>query len=283
MELGPGKVAIVTGGASGIGLGLAQRFGAAGMGVVIADVQTDALDVARETLEATSSDVLAVRTDVSDLSSVEALRDAALRRFGTVHVVCNNAGVGGAGDPWHGPLATWEWVVGVNLMGVVHGIHAFLPTLEAQGEGHIVNTASMAGITVGTLGPYSATKHAVAALSESLWFAMQASGTGVGVSVLCPGFVRTNIMTGARNWPTRLGPLPSPPPGTEAFAERIDRGVAEGMPPAQVADLVADAITADRFWILTHADWIDAVIERADTIAHGAQPAPPSFDTNPTE
>jgi NAD(P)-dependent dehydrogenase (short-subunit alcohol dehydrogenase family) len=277
MELGPGKVAIVTGGASGIGLGLAKRFGEAGMGVVIADVQPDALVAARESLESTGCDVLAVRTDVSDLSSVEALRDATLRRFGTVHVVCNNAGVGGAGDEWHGPIATWEWVVGVNLMGVVHGIHAFLPSLEAQGEGHIVNTASMAGITVGTLGPYSATKHAVAALSESLWFAMQASGTGIGVSVLCPGFVRTNILTGDRNWPARLGPLPPPPPGNEARYEQLERGLADGMPPAQVADLVADAITANRFWILTHPDWIDPVIDRAQTIAHGAQPAVPNF------
>jgi NAD(P)-dependent dehydrogenase (short-subunit alcohol dehydrogenase family) len=212
MELAGGKVAVVTGGASGIGLGMAHRFAAAGMALVIADVQTDALDVARDALEATGCDVLAVRTDVSDMSSVEALRDAALDRFGTVHVVCNNAGVGGAGDPWHGPIATWEWVVGVNLMGVVHGIHAFLPTLEAQGEGHIVNTASMAGITVGMLGPYSATKHAVAALSESLWFSMQGARTGVGVSVLCPGFVRTNIPTSDRNWPARLGPMPSPHP-----------------------------------------------------------------------
>jgi NAD(P)-dependent dehydrogenase (short-subunit alcohol dehydrogenase family) len=281
MELGPGKVAVVTGGASGIGLGLAERFGGSGMGVVIADVQADALEVARDSLESTGCDVLAVRTDVSDFSSVEALRDAALRRFGTVHIVCNNAGVGGAGDEWHGSLATWKWVVGVNLMGVVHGVHAFLPTLEAQGEGHIVNTASMAGITVGTLGPYSATKHAVAALSESLWFAMQAAGTDVGVSVLCPGFVRTNILTGDRNWPVRLGPLPPPPPGNEARYEQLDRGLAEGMPPAQVADLVADAITDNRFWILTHPDWVGAVIERAETIAQGAHPAVPSFGTDP--
>jgi NAD(P)-dependent dehydrogenase (short-subunit alcohol dehydrogenase family) len=283
MELGRGKVAVVTGGASGIGLGLAKRFGAVGMGVVIADVQADALDTARDELEANGCDVLAVRTDVSDWGSVEALRDAVLERFSAVHVVCNNAGVGGAGDPWHGPLATWEWTVGVNLMGVVHGIHAFLPILEAQGEGHVVNTASTAGITAGFISPYSATKHAVVALSESLWFAMQAAGTGVGVSVLCPNFVRTNILTGDRNWPARLGPVPSLPPGYEDLAAALERAVDHGMLPADVADMVADAITTNQFWILTDPNIVDRVIERADTIANRSDPAWPRFITDPTQ
>lgn len=153
MELERGKVAVVTGAAGGIGLALAERFARSGLHVVLADVDADALAGAADTVGALGVDVLAVPTDVSQESAVQALAAAALDRFGAVHVVCNNAGVASMADPWTGPLSSWEWVVGVNLWGVIHGVRAFLPILVGQGEGHIVNTASIAGILPGLTPP----------------------------------------------------------------------------------------------------------------------------------
>src|SRR6478609_4697509 len=198
-----GKVAVVTGGASGIGKGLAARFAAEGMNVVIADVEEPAL-------EATAAElgVVGVRTDVSDEASVQALAAAAVERFGTVHVVCNNAGVMSSADPWFGPLSAWTWLLGVNLWGVIHGVRAFLPVLAAQAEGHIVNTASIAGLYPGFGAAYDATKHAVVAITDDLYTGMQQVGLPIGVSVLCPGWVRTNILDADRNWPAGLGDEP---------------------------------------------------------------------------
>jgi len=271
------KVAVVTGAASGIGLALATRFAQDGMHVVLADIESGALEGAASVVSATGADVLTVVTDVSDPASVEALARATFERFGTAHVVCNNAGVGGAGDPWRGPLSAWEWIVGVNLMGVVHGIHAFLPALEAQGEGHIVNTASMAGVTTGVLGAYSATKHAVVALSEGLFIDQLLRGTGVGVSVLCPGFVRTQIMRSDRNWPAQLGPLPVGDEVGLLTREIGEQLVAEGMAPAQVADSVRDAVRGNRFWIFPHPEMVQSAVERAHGMLDGRDPLPPSF------
>ena len=173
MELGPGKVAVVTGGGSGIGLALANAFAAAGCSVVLADVQADALDRAAVEVGSHGGETLTVVTDVSKADQVEALAAATMERFGAVHVVCNNAGVGGAGDPWLGPIETWEWVMGVNFWGVVHGVRAFLPHLVMSGGGHIVNTASMAGLYPLTAAPYDASKHAVVALTEDLYSTMR--------------------------------------------------------------------------------------------------------------
>src|SRR5215467_13893309 len=194
MELAAGKVAVVTGAASGIGLALARRFGRTGLNVVLADVEQHALQDAEQQIAGLGAKTLAVPTDVSDESAVSALAAAAVDRFGAVHVVCNNAGVASLADPWFGPLSAWEWLLGVNLWGVVHGIRAFLPVLAAQGEGHIVNTASVAGLIPGVDPIYDATKHAVVAISENLYQAMKLAGLPVGVSVLCPGFVRTGLM-----------------------------------------------------------------------------------------
>ncbi len=197
MELGNGKVAVVTGGASGIGQALARAFVARGMHVVIADIENDALTAAAAELSSSATagaEVFPVRTDVSKESDVQALAAAAIERFGAVHVVCNNAGVSGKGDPWAGPLATWEWVMGVNFWGVVHGVRAFLPHLVASGGGHIVNTASMAGLLAGLSPSYDASKHAVVAMTENLFHAMTIAAMPVGVSCLCPGWVRTSIM-----------------------------------------------------------------------------------------
>src|SRR6185369_2916836 len=197
-----GRVAVVTGAASGIGLGMAERFAAEGMRVVLADVEGEALAAAERSVAARGAETLAVRTDVARADDVEALARATIDRFGAVHVLCNNAGVGGEGLPtWEQSLQSWQWILGVNLWGVIHGIHAFLPIMQAQGEeGHIVNTASMAGhLPMPFLTIYNASKFAVVTISECLHHELEMVGSPIKVSVLCPGFVRTKIMESERN------------------------------------------------------------------------------------
>ncbi len=198
------KVAVVTGAASGIGYALAERFAQEGMRVVLADIEKDALAAAEARLSQHDKRVLAVVTDVSKAESVEALAQKTLDAFGAVHIVCNNAGVGNPAVPiWENTLADWQWVLGVNLWGVVHGIRTFVPILLRQGEpGHVVNTASMAGLTsTARLGIYCASKHAVVAISETLHAELAAINSAVKVSVLCPSFVKTNIADSSRNRP----------------------------------------------------------------------------------
>src|SRR5258707_3726385 len=189
MELTPGRVAVVTGAASGTGLALAERFARSGLNVVLADVDEGGLKTAADTITGMGVDAITVPTDVSDEAAVQALASAALSRFGAVHVVCNNAGVASLADSWFGPVSSWQWVLGVNLWGVVHGVRAFLPILAGQGEGHIVNTASIAGLLPGFGPSYDASKHAVVALTEDLYLNLQQVGIPIGVSVLCPGWV----------------------------------------------------------------------------------------------
>jgi NAD(P)-dependent dehydrogenase (short-subunit alcohol dehydrogenase family) len=210
MELTAGKVAVVTGAASGIGLALAERFARAGLDVVLADVEQPALQAAAQQIASLGVKTLAVPTDVSDEAAVNALAAASVDRFGAVHVVCNNAGVTSRADPWSGPVSAWRWVLGVNLWGVIHGIRAFLPLLTAQRESHIVNTASAAGLIPATTPAYDAAKHAVVAVSEDLYRAMKVAGLGVGISVVCPGWVRAGIGLAERNWPQSLGEVPPP-------------------------------------------------------------------------
>jgi NAD(P)-dependent dehydrogenase (short-subunit alcohol dehydrogenase family) len=272
VELTAGKVAVVTGAASGIGLALAQRFARAGLSVVLADVEQYALQDAEQQIASLGAKTLAVPTDVSDESAVSALAAAAVDRFGEVHVVCNNAGVASHADPWLGPMSAWEWVLGVNLWGVVHGIRAFLPLLAAQGEGHIVNTASVAGLMPGTGPIYDATKHAVVAISEDLYVAMKVAGLPVGVSVLCPGWVRTSIREADRNWPEKLGEVPPQGAISQILAPHYQRAIDEGMDPAAVADLVADAITADQFWVFTDPRFTRIALERWQHIAQALNP-----------
>ena len=220
-----GKVAVVTGAASGIGRALADAFGAAGMGLVLADVEADPLVAAAAELGSRGVDAHAVVTDVAQADQVEALAVAAEDRFGAAHVVCNNAGVAPIGPVLETRLEDWRWVFDVNLFGVVHGIQAFGPRLVAQGEGHIVNTASSGGlITVPGFGAYVATKHAVVGLSETLY--QELAGTGVGVSVLCPGLVATQIFESERNRPRRRGAegLRRGGSGGERGASRHGRG-----------------------------------------------------------
>jgi NAD(P)-dependent dehydrogenase (short-subunit alcohol dehydrogenase family) len=273
MELTPGQVAVVTGAGSGIGLALAERFASAGLHVVLADVQADALAVATEQVDRSGEgDVLAVPTDVSKEEAVAELAARTIERFGAVHVVCNNAGVAARADPWFGPLRSWEWVMGVNFWGVVHGCRTFLPHLI--GGGHIVNTASMAGLMPGFGPSYDASKHAVVAISEDLYHAMDMSGLPVGVSVLCPGWVRTSIIDADRNWPAELGDKPQDDPTRGVMERHVRRAIDEGVQPAFIADAVADAVEAGRFWVIPQTEFLDLAVGRWATIGERADPVP---------
>jgi NAD(P)-dependent dehydrogenase (short-subunit alcohol dehydrogenase family) len=272
MKLEAGKIAVVTGSASGIGFALAERFAGAGMHVVLADVDEAGLMAAADKIGARGVDTLTVRTDVSSEESVQALAAAAVERFGTVHVVCNNAGVMSSGDPWFGPLSAWTWVMGVNFWGVVHGVRAFLPMLLAQNEGHIVNTASIAGLYPGFGAVYDASKHAVVAITDDLYQGMKQAGLPIGVSVLCPGWVRTQIVDAERNWPADLGDRPPDALGADVVLGHVRRVIDEGMPPAVVADLVADAVAAERFWVLPHPEFVEIAVQRWHDIAEGVNP-----------
>lgn len=269
-----GKVAVVTGGGSGIGLALARAFAAQGMKVVLADIEDAALEKAVAEMPE-GAEVEAVTCDVSDAAQVDALRDAALDRFGAVHVVCNNAGVGSGGLAWEVPLEDWNWVLGVNLMGVVHGIRAFTPLLIEQGEGHVVNTASMAGVTSPPfMAPYNASKHAVVTLSETLYADLQISGvTGVGVTALCPGWVRTRIHESARNRPgaRSTGDVDVDADGGN-MKSAVEGFIANGLDPDHVADLVVDAVRENRFYVLTNPEWIKGVTARTDRMMAGENP-----------
>jgi NAD(P)-dependent dehydrogenase (short-subunit alcohol dehydrogenase family) len=245
------RVAVVTGGAGGIGRAMAARFAAEGMRLVLADIEEAALAAAVDDFRAGGAEVVGVRTDVAAAADVEALRDRTLEAYGAVHVVCNNAGVGGSGIVG-APLEVWDWVIGVNLRGVVHGVHTFLPLLLDQHEGHIVNTASLAGLGgVPGLGVYCTTKFAVVGLSESLYYDLEALGSEVGVSVLCPGFVQTQIGASARNAPASLAEWAGSD-AARSTSEIANALAAAGIPPADVAEAVFDAIGAGRFFVLPH-------------------------------
>ncbi len=261
-----GKTAFVTGAASGIGFALSRRFAETGMKVMLADIETDALTAAVENLRDFKANVRGVRCDVADPASVEHAAKTSYEAFGNVHVVCNNAGVGGGSGIDDVSLETWRWVIDVNLMGVLHGICAFLPHIRAHGEGgHIVNTASMAGMNSGLgFSPYSASKFAVVNMSEGL--AKQLAPLGIGVTVLCPGFVRTRIWQSGRNRPERYGPTQMPDPASAAgrlIAELTELGSA-GLDPADVAAQVLAAIRENELYVFTHsgADWRAELEER---------------------
>ena len=275
MHLTSDTVAVVTGGASGIGLALAEAFAGHGCRVVVADVQDDALGAAAARVAEHGVDVLAVRTDVSKQDAVAALAAATMDRFGAVHVVCNNAGVSGAGDPWFGPIEAWEWTMGVNFWGVVHGVRAFLPHIAASGTGHIVNTASILGLLPALSPAYDASKHAVVALTEDLYHTVRAAGLPIGVSCLCPGWVRTGIIDADRNWPAELGPRPASDTAAEISRKYVRGAIDEGMQPAQVADLVVDSIVNDRYWVLPSPEFLDLAVERFHRIADHADPVAP--------
>jgi NAD(P)-dependent dehydrogenase (short-subunit alcohol dehydrogenase family) len=266
-----GKVAVVTGAASGIGRAMADRWITEGMKVVLADVEEAPLHAARDELEAGGADVLAVRTDVSDADEVEALAAATLDHFGGVHLVCNNAGVGGGGLLWETSRDEWDWVLGVNLLGVVHGIQAFVPHLVAQNEGHVVNTASIAGFAYAPMmGPYNASKAAVVAISETLASELALQGSEVRVSVLCPGWVNTRIHLSDRNRPG--GPAESD--DTRAGREMLGEILKGGKQPDEIANLVAAAVREGTSHIFTGDEWISLARGRFDSVVAEMPEAP---------
>ena len=275
--IGQGRVAVVTGAASGIGQGLSERFAAEGMHVVMADVEEPALSKAAAGLAETGASVLPVVTDVSDRAAVEALRDKALSAFGAVHVMCNNAGVGGPHGPlWECPPGEWDWVLGVNLEGVMNGVRTFMPVLLEQDAGYLLNTSSIFGVFAGTLGPYGVSKHAVTALTETLHFNLKSLGvTHVGVSVLCPSAVRTNFGASSRNRPSWAGPAKPRDEAEQASAERFDQLSLLGTSPAEVAGMVVDGIRSRRFYILTSDNRHEPVLRRGQEIVAGGPPEPP--------
>jgi len=259
-----GKTAFVTGGASGIGLALARAFAQAGMKVMLADIEPGALATAVEDLRGVGPDTRGVACDVADAVSVERAAEAAYQAFGNVHVVCNNAGVASAGGLDDLSLESWQWVLDVNMMGVFHGIRTFVPHMRSHGEGgHIVNTASVIGMLSGLgFSSYAASKYAVVAMSEGL--AKRLEPSGIGVSVLCPGFVRTRISESGRNRQQRYGPAYAPDPSSPAgiVAAQIAERVASGLDPAEVAARVLTAIRDNELYVFTDPEMHDLVRER---------------------
>jgi len=274
-----GKTAVITGGASGIGLAMAHRFGAAGMNVVLGDVEEGPLHEAVAGLSDAGVEAAGMNCDVSDVDAVRALDRFARERFGNVHVLCNNAGVGSGGliaEP--DDLDMWKWVIDVNLWGVIYGCKVFLPAMIEHGEGaHIVNTASMAGhASAPLMGPYNVSKYGVVALSETLAKETVMTKSDVGVSVLCPAFVQTAIGSSRRNMPDALKGDQGPEAAGDTQSA-IDRMIASGIPPAEVADAVHDAIVDDTFWIITHDESKPAITEGARQIVEGVNPIPTGF------
>ncbi len=257
------KVAVITGAASGIGFGLAERCAQEGMKVVLADVEEGAMEKAEKEIKAMGVNTLAVKTDVSKANDVEALAKKTLDAFGAVHLLCNNAGVaGGPSTAWQTTLLDWKWVLGVNLWGVIYGIHFFVPIMIKQNtECHIVNTASVAGLVASTgADAYLVSKHGVVALSEVLYRELEQEGHEVGISVLCPGIINTNILEAERNRPPELKNAPGEEPGDMSDPKVLEmlqtyREIfKKGMPPQQVADIVFSAIREKKFYILPNAD-----------------------------
>ena len=274
------KVAVVTGAASGIGNALAQKCLDEGMNVVLADIEEAALQRAAEAFAAQGKNtVLPVKTDVSILEEIEALAEKAVSEFGEVDLLFNNAGVGGAPSILESTQADWEWVMGVNLWSVIHAMRVFGPIMVAQDtDGHIVNTASMAGLVYGG-GAYGVTKHGVVALTESAHFELEQKGSKVKVSVLCPGFVQTRIIESERNRQERYG-SGAPFDPTEEQQTRfnfVTEMIKQGMPPAELADIVFDHIRRERLYILTHDNFNEFVEDRTRTILSGENPQPPAF------
>jgi NAD(P)-dependent dehydrogenase (short-subunit alcohol dehydrogenase family) len=277
-----GKVAVVTGAASGIGRATATAFAEEGMQVVLADIEEQSLEATASDLRALGHTVLPVRVDVSDGESVEALAAETMHEFGAVHVVHLNAGVAAGGPIWTLSEKDWAWVLGVNLWGVIHGIRSFVPRMIAGGEpGHIVNTASMAGLTSSAMmGAYNVSKHGVVTLSETLLRDLSMMGSSIGVSVLCPGWVNTGIGESGRNRPDELRNPEGPNLLEGGAASPLKAMLENGLQPADVAAMVLDAVRTDRFYILTHPEWTGMIEQRMTDVLEGRSPTPMFFPTD---
>jgi NAD(P)-dependent dehydrogenase (short-subunit alcohol dehydrogenase family) len=275
-----GKVAVITGAASGIGRALAERCVSKGMKVVLADIDQANLRELEAELKAGGGTVLAVTTDVSKRIDVEVLGRQTIDTFGQVHMLFNNAGVAAGGAPWGASWNDWEWVIGVNLWGVIHGLKIFTPIMLAQNtECHIVNTSSAAGLIAGNgSATYAATKHAVVALSEATYFSLQQQNSQVKVSVLCPGLVRTNIVNAELHRPAELRNEPmEPTPEMQASLAAFKALMDGSMPPLQVADAVFEAIKNEQFYILSHPEWRELVKMRMDKLLRMENPEDPTM------
>ena len=278
-----GRTAVITGAGSGFGLEVSRIAAQRGMNVVMADVQEDALQRAAAEIESLGAAVLARRVDVSQAHEVESLGAAALERFGAPHFVFNNAGVGAGGLIWESSVADWNWVIGVNLMGVAHGVRVFTPMmLEAAAEdasyrGHIVNTASMAGlINAPNMGVYNVSKHAVVAISETLFQDLRLVTDQIGASVLCPFFVPTGINESHRNRPEALRASDKPTQSQLIGQAMSNRAVGRGrVSAAEVAQFVFDAVEAERFYIYSHPQALASVQTRLEDIVQSRNPTDP--------
>jgi NAD(P)-dependent dehydrogenase (short-subunit alcohol dehydrogenase family) len=260
MERFEGRTAVVTGGASGIGLAMARRFVAEGMRVVIADVEQAALDTAVAELGGGGAEVLGVRTDVRHADEVDALAARVAEAFGAWDLVCLNAGVGAGGTTWEQTVADWEWVLGVNLWGVIHGIRAFVPTMVERNDGHVVLTASLAGhVAQPRTVSYNASKYAVVAIGETLHAELAEHAPGVGVSILCPAWVNTRIYESGRNRPEDLGEPAEP---DDASLSEMRRFFAASMDPAEVAERVVEGVVSRRLFLFTHEFSADVIRDR---------------------
>lgn len=275
-----GKVAVITGGASGIGLAMARRFGAEGMKLVIADIQQDALDRAVVLLNGEGIETVGVRADVSDRAQVETIADVALDTHGAVHLAVNNAGVGVGGLTWELSEADWRWVIDVDLWGVIHGVGVFTPLIIEAGGGHVVNTASMAGLTsTPFMSPYNVAKHGVVTLSETMFHELAMAAPSVGITVVCPGWVQTGINRSERNRPTdgthavaTGGDADVADASAGVISSMIDNLIADGLSPATVADQIFDAVVANRFYVLTHPEWAGMVRKNTEIMLGGGNP-----------
>jgi NAD(P)-dependent dehydrogenase (short-subunit alcohol dehydrogenase family) len=270
------KVAVITGGASGLGLAMARRFAAEGMKLVLADVEEEALRKVETEFRKAGTPVIGIRTDVSRAQDMERLAEKTLATFGGVHLLCNNAGVGPGGVVWENTVADWEWVLGVNVWGVIHGVRVFLPIMLRQdAECHVVNTASVAGLlSVPNMGMYCVSKHAVVTLTECLYHDLAQRHARVGVSLLCPAYVPTGIIDSERNRPALLRNAQRIKTPEELAREEVMRkAVLSGKISAeQVAQMVFDAVESNRFYILTHPKIKGAIQTRMEDILQDRSP-----------
>ena len=279
-----GKTAVITGAGSGFGLAVARIGASLGMQLVLIDVQQDALDAANAELQAAGAQTLALRLDVSNAAQMEAMADSVKSRWGAPHLVFNNAGVGSGGLIWENTTQDWDWVLGVNLMGVVHGVRLFTPMMleaaaqDAAWQGHIVNTASMAGLlNPPNMGVYNVSKHAVVALSETLYQDLRLVTGQIGASVLCPYFVDTGISQSFRNRPADMEGKPTR--SQQVQHAMISKAVASGkVSAAEVAQLVFDAVANNQFYIYSHPKAIGAVQTRLEDVLQARNPSDPFAD-----